>query len=235
MAVARLPRESFEVLKLLAARGAREAPVFLSSRELGEVLGVSQQAASQYLIALTEKGYLERVLGGRKQGLKLTASGTQVLRKELHELRTIVEGAQPFDLEGTVVSGLGEGKYYLSIPGYVSQFRRSLGYEPFPGTLNVRLAPAEASRLENVGAIQGVRIEGFQDQGRTFGGATCYPSLLNGTTCHLIVPDRTHYTDVAEFIAPVELRKVLGLHDEDRVRIGIGKGAPPAVPTKRGR
>ncbi len=227
----RLSRESFAVLKLLAARGARDAPVFLSSRELGEILGVSQQAASQYLIDLTEQGLLSRSLGGRKQGLTLTVAGADMLRRELEELRTIVEGPKPLVLEGKVVSGLGEGRYYLSQPGYVAQFEDRLGYRPFPGTLNVKLATGEVARLSEVRTLPGARIDGFQDQGRTFGGATCFPSLLAGTPCHLIVPDRTHYSDVAEFIAPVELRRVLKLKDQDKVKVEVGREAPERAPT----
>lgn len=234
MAVERPSREPFEVLKLLASRGAADAPVFLSSRELGEVLGVSQQAASQYLIELTEAGYLSRSLGGRKQGLRLTRAGTELLRRELAELRAILEGTGAVDLAGKVASGLGEGRYYLSLPGYVRQFQERLGYTPFPGTLNVKLGPSDVARLSEVKTLSGVRIDGFQDQGRTFGGATCYPSLLERRACHLIVPDRTHYSDVAELIAPVELRKALRLRDGDRVSLGIGREARAKGPARSG-
>ncbi|MDE1819509.1 MAG: DUF120 domain-containing protein [Euryarchaeota archaeon] len=222
-----LSREAFGVLKLLASRGASEAPVFLSSRELGEAIGASQQAASQYLIALTQQGLLTRSLSGRKQGLSLTPAGAQVLRKELEELKSIVEGPSPLELTGGVVSGLGEGRYYLSIGGYVSQFRSRLGYKPFPGTLNVKLTPEGLARLGKVRSLAGVRIDGFTDQGRTFGGANCYPSKLNGRPCHLIVPDRTHYSDVAEFIAAVELRRALRLKDGDTVEMVVGDGTRP--------
>lgn len=217
-----LSREQFELLKLLAARGATSAPLLLTSGEVGELLGVSQQAASNYLRELARAGLLTRTLQGRKQALGVTPAGVKLLREELTELRRIVEGTGTLELRGVVVSGLGEGRYYLSIPGYLKQFERKLGYTPFPGTLNVKLAGEALSRLPEAKGLAGVRIDGFQDQGRTFGGASCIPSLLSGRPCHLIVPDRTHYVDVAEFIAPVELRRVLKLKDQDPVDMRLG-------------
>jgi riboflavin kinase, archaea type len=220
----RLSREAFEVLKLVALRGGRSAPVLLSSREVGEALGVSQQSASQYILDLDAAGLISRSLGGRKQSLRLTPAGFQVLQKELSELRRLVEARTALRFSGVVVSGLGEGKYYLSLAGYKHQFIDRLGYTPFPGTLNVRLSSADIPRLADVKTLSGIRIDGFTDQGRTFGGATCYPSLLNGRDCHLILPDRTHYQDTAELIAPIELRRALRLKDQDGVTMEIGTG-----------
>ena len=34
---------------------------------------------------------------------------------------------------------MGEGSYYMSLKGYKKQFKEKLGYEPFPGTLNLKL------------------------------------------------------------------------------------------------
>jgi len=63
------------------------------------------------------------------------------------------------------------------------------------------------------------RIDGFEAAGRTFGGATCHPARMNGRDCHLIRPDRSHYKDVVEFIAPERLRDALRLEDGVTVRI----------------
>ena len=98
------------------------------------------------------------------------------------------------------------------------QFTERLGYAPYPGTLNVRLRPAETRRLGVVRDWNGVRIDGFEAGGRTFGGATCYPAKLNGRPCHLIRPDRSHYQDVIEFVAAERLRTRLRLKDGDAVK-----------------
>ena len=210
--------EVLEILRLLAHAGADHTPVVLTSRELGERLGVSQQAAARYLVDLERREYVVRTLANRRQRLHLTVPAMDLLRAEYRDYRRIFEGPGHTTITGEVVSGLGEGRYYLSQPGYVVQFTERLGYTPFPGTLNVRLRPSEARRLAVVRDWNGTRIDGFEAGGRTFGGATCYATVLNGRRCHLIRPDRSHYQDVIEFVAPERLRSRLRLHDGDAVK-----------------
>jgi riboflavin kinase, archaea type len=217
----RLRAEQFELLRLLAQMGAIQSPVELTSREVGGKLGVSQQAADRYLVALERAGLLTRQLGGRRQRLTLTAAGVAVLRTEHHLLRRLFEGPARSTIAGAVASGLGEGRYYLSQPGYVVQFQERLGYAPFPGTLNIRVGPKELLTVGTVKHWAGIRIDGFQASGRTFGGATCFPAHLRGQASHLIVPDRTHYQDVVELVAPVSLRETLRLKDGDQVEVGV--------------
>ena len=213
--------EALAVLKVLALAGADHAAVLLTSRELGEKIGVSQQAADRYLVALEKRGLITRSLAQRRQRLLLTPTALDLLRLEYHSYRRIFEGPAKISFTGVVTSGLGEGRYYLSQPGYVLQFTERLGYSPYPGTLNIRV---DREALRKVGLVEGwngIRIDGFQASGRTFGGATCFPARMNGHPCHLIHPDRTHYKDVVEFVAPECLRDALPVKDEDAVAVDI--------------
>ncbi len=217
----RLKSEELALLRYLAQLGADRNPTVATSRELGERLSVSQQAADRYLLRLAELGLVSRSLKARRQELAVTPAGVARLRREYHSYRRIFEGPGKLELEGAIASGLGEGRYYLAQPGYVQQFAERLGYTPYPGTLNVRLAPPEVHRLAAVRDWQGIRIDGFEAGGRTFGGATCYVARLDARSCHLITPDRTHHTDVAEFISAEYLREALGVHDGDHVRVEV--------------
>jgi riboflavin kinase len=213
--------EQLALLRHLARLGADRLPATLSSGEIGRAIGVSQQAADRYLLALAHAGLIARSLGGRKQQLTLTPTGLELLRREYNELRRIFEGPARLKITGQVASGLGEGRYYLMQPGYVVQFAERLGYTPYPGTLNVRLTPADRTRVGSVREWRGVRIDGFSAVGRTFGGATCHAARLGGRPGHLITPDRTHHTDVIEFIAPEFLREALHLKDGDPVEVEV--------------
>jgi riboflavin kinase, archaea type len=217
----RLKAEEVRLLRLLAGSGAAHTPVALTSRELGAKLGVSQQGADRYLVALADKGFLTRVLAQRRQRIELTAQALELLRSEYETYRRIFEGPAVVRFSGTVVSGLGEGRYYLSQPGYVVQFVERLGYEPYPGTLNVRVSADDLPKVSTVRRWKGLRIDGFKASGRTFGGATCFPARLSGRTCHAIVPDRTHHQDVVEFIAPEFLRGALELKDGGPIDVEI--------------
>jgi riboflavin kinase, archaea type len=213
--------EVLAVLRLLAQAGADHASVVLTSRELGERLGVSQQAADRYLVALEKRGLVTRSLAQRRQRLLLTPAAMELLRAEFHTYRRIFEGPARVQFEGQVSSGLGEGRYYLSQPGYVVQFTERLGYTPYPGTLNVRLAGEALRKAGSVAHWTGIRIDGFQASGRTFGGATCFAARMNGHPCHLIHPDRSHYKDVVEFVAADCLREALRLTDGDEVTVDL--------------
>jgi len=213
--------ETLAVLRFLAQAGADHTPVVLTSREVGAKIGVSQQAADRYLVGLERRGLLVRTLAQRRQRIQLTPAAMELLRGEYHAYRRLFEGPGRVAVAGTVVSGLGEGRYYLSQPGYVVQFTERLGYSPYPGTLNVRVDGATSRTLTVVGGWAGIRIDGFQASGRTFGGASCFKARINGRACHLIRPDRTHYKDVVEFIAAERLRDALRLKDEDPVQIDL--------------
>ena len=217
----RVKAEELRLLRFLAHGGAERTPVEITSREVGEHLEVSQQAADRYLVDLSKQGLISRSLGARKQRLTLTPAGVEVLRKEFHAYRRVFEGPSRLAFSGEVTSGLGEGRYYLSQPGYIVQFQERLGYTPFPGTLNIRVHPKELLRIDGLRHWDGIRIDGFEAGGRTFGGATCYGGRINGRACHLIRPDRSHYQDVVEVIAPVSLRESLHVKDGDTVAVEI--------------
>ena len=211
--------EILAVLRVLALAGADHTPVVVTSREIGARIGASQQASDRYLVALERRGLIARSMAQRRQRIELTPAAMELLRAEYHAYRRIFEGPVRLGIEGAVASGLGEGRYYLSQPGYVVQFSERLGYAPYPGTLNVRVDAATLRTLSVVAGWSGQRIDGFEASGRTFGGATCHPARMNGRPCHLIRPDRSHYKDVVEFIAPERLRDALRLVDGQTVRV----------------
>lgn len=213
--------EELRILKALALAGADKESIAIASGEVGRRVGASQQAADRHLVALEKRGEILRTLQGRHPRVAITPLGMDALRAEYVGFRRIFEGPSRLRFQGTVVSGLGEGRYYLSQPGYSSQFPPRVGYLPFPGTLNVRLDRDTLRRVAVIRHWTGIRIEGFQDSGRTFGGATCFPAHLQGSLCHLIRPDRTHYEDVVEFIAPISLRETLSLKDHSPVDVEL--------------
>lgn len=208
-------------MKYLASRGALSAPVAVSSREVGKSVGLSQQGAARQLLLLERDGFLRRSLGARLPRLELTEKTRGALALEVQELTRLLQRPQPVTLEGTVASGLGEGGYYLSLPGYRRQFEERLGYTPFPGTLNLRLTSRELVQVDALRSLPGIPIDGFSDQGRSFGGARCHPASLRGRRAHVILPDRSHYRDVLEIMAPVSLRKALHLKDGERLAVKV--------------
>lgn len=125
------------------------------------------------------------------------------------------------EYHGTVFSGRGEGSFYVSI--YAREFRRVLGFTPYPGTLNVKLDDDivdEFNRcLERIPkhVIEPPRIEGAK-----LARVYAYPVRINGYSAWIVRPEITVYSrDVVEIIADKYLRKFFGLEDGDRVSLSF--------------
>lgn len=214
-----------EPLKKLALLGAIENLIKISSAEFAQYTITSSKTAARLLKKLEDDRYIERQLVPGGQKIILTCNGVDLLRKEYAEYQRIFcsEGTD-IELHGKVITGLGEGQYYIVQHGYMSQFSEKLGFQPFPGTLNIKLNENSTSLLQRIDCIQSVGIQGFNDGERTFGAGKCYPARVNGIKSAIIVPERTHYpTNLLEIIAPVNLRDRLHLKDGDEVKIVVEK------------
>jgi riboflavin kinase len=205
--------------------GAKDKPIEISTSELGKRLGKSQQSISKHLIELQKLGLIEVTYRKRKSVIKLTENGVSILLSLYATLREIFEEApNVIEFTGTVFSGLGEGSYYVTIEGYRQQFIKKLGFDPYPGTLNVRLTSAvEKCQRKDLEYYSGILIEGFNDEYRTYGGAKCFPAIINDTVEGAIVLTKRSLYDesVLEVIAPVNLRNRLNLKDGDKIRLKV--------------
>lgn len=212
-------------LKTVALRGGLREPVKVSCSALGEQLDASSQTASRRLQRLDEAGLLDRDVVSDGQWVSVTDRGERRLRTEYADYRRLFEDGTGLTLTGSVTGGMGEGRHYISLEGYMSQFRERLGYEPFPGTLNVELTEASVRAVAGLGSVDGIHIDGWAEEERTFGPATCYPTRVETDDgsfepTHVIVPERTHHDEEQlEIIAPLKLREELDLEDRDELTV----------------
>ena len=216
-------------LKFIALQGGTRHPIHISSINLSKNLGISQQSASRYLIELVEKGYLERKLAQGGQIVTILKKGLTLLRKEFSEYNLIFGAQQEIEMKGNLETGLGEGGYYISKEGYMEQFQKKLNWKPYEGTFNLRLNDDEVPKIEAMKAAEGILIEGFKQEGRTFGKAWIFKcSLKKGKAtvdkCAIISPKRTHYRKVVEVISPTFLREKLKAKDGDVFTIEVDLG-----------
>src|SRR3989338_2949429 len=159
----------------LLSKGAKNNFISITTSSLGKNIKRSQQAASMHLLELEQSGFIERIMSGRKVSVKLTPRGYDQIVNLFNLLKTSLESIPSFiELSGTLVSGMGEGAYYMSLKGYTKQFKSKIGYIPFPGTLNVKLEKKEyVEALKQLAALDGVKIDGFSDGKRTYGWVKC--------------------------------------------------------------
>jgi riboflavin kinase len=204
--------------------GAHKRTAKISTEYLAAKMDISQQTASRYLIELERKGWIQKSTTPEGSLIKIDEAGTRELKKLYSNLRLLMEAAYPppVTLEGTVFTGLGEGAYYICKEHYRKQFIEKLGFDPYPGTLNLKLTTDyDLKTRTELEAYPAIEIQGFKNEDRTFGLVKCYPATIcNKVKGALISALRSHYdVSVLEIIAPVNLRKHLNLKDGNKVKV----------------
>ncbi|WP_457743038.1 DUF120 domain-containing protein [Thermococcus sp.] len=204
------------LLVSLAKRGAVGKKIPITVRELASEIKTSPQTVLRILREMEKEGFIERKITGRRTFIEVTPRGASFLKSLCDEIsRALSRGV----IIGEVVSGLGEGAYYVK--QYAPLIREYLGFEPFPGTLNVRILFPKTV-FDALCNVRPVLIPGFTKEGRTFGDVKAYRVRIDGVEGAIVIPSRTiHPPKIAEIIAPVKLREKLKLKDGDRIRVEV--------------
>lgn len=120
---------------------------------------------------------------------------------------------------GIVTSGLGEGAVYMSMEHYKKEIKDKLGFDAYPGTLNIKTD----EKINLFDEEKAVIIEGYESEGKVFYGAKCYKAKIKNINGAVLVPDKSrHDKEIIEFIAPVHLKSELGIQDGDEIRVEMG-------------
>jgi len=221
------------ILSELLLCGAKNNFVELTTNEIAKKIKRSQQLASKELLDLEFFGCIKRNKKSKKYTIKVTERGYQQVYDHFLFLKTAVESFKHvIDFEGHIITGMGEGAYYMSLDGYKKQFKEKLGYEPYPGTLNIKLnsmlfVEAKKEMLK----YPSINIEGFSDQSRTFGWVKCYPASINDSkniNSSILILERTHYDDsIIELIAPFSIKEQFSLKNGDYVKLKVNTNNNP--------
>jgi len=212
-------------LSYLLSKGAKHNYVTITTDSLGKNIKKSQQSASKHLLELEQNQFIERIISGRNISVKITNKGfsemvklSTVLQKSLNSFPSHVE------IKGTLISGMGEGAYYMGLKGYTKQFKSKIGYVPFPGTLNVKIVQKiHQEAIKQFVNLNGININSFSDGKRTYGWVKCFPAKINNSVdCNLILLERTHHDNsVVELISKLSLRKSAKLKEGSKISIKI--------------
>lgn len=220
------------ILSELLLCGAKNNYVELTTTEIAKKIKRSQQLASKELLDLEFFGYISRNKKSKKYTIKVTEKGYQQVYDLFLFLKTAIESFKYIiDFEGHIITGMGEGAYYMSLNGYKQQFKEKLGYEPYPGTLNIKLnSMLYVEAKKEMLKYPSIDIEGFSDQSRTFGWVKCYPAYINDSVninSSILILERTHYDDsIIEIIAPFSIKEQFSLKNGDYIRLKVNTNYP---------
>jgi len=124
-------------------------------------------------------------------------------------------------IKGKLVSGTGEGKYFTQLVWARRQFIEKLGFDPYPGTLNLQLENEED--MERFRILKRTpSIEIIPESGDYCVG-DCFKVLVeNKIEGAVVIPRvKSHAPNLLEIISPINLRAALNLRDGDLVKIRI--------------
>lgn len=215
--------EIWFTLYTLSNKGAIFSKAVLTTRELGEIMGISQQTASRRIAYCVDEGYVERIHTAEGMLLQITDKG----KNELTQVMTNLEVAftpsrDDILIEGRVVTGIGEGAYYVEV--YSAKLKAALGFKPHLGTLNVKIIDDDSrkavGRMKNTPPLV---LSGFSHKGRTFGDVICYRVKINNEIeGAIVIAQRTHHSeDILEVVAPLDIREKLNLDVDSNVSLTV--------------
>jgi riboflavin kinase, archaea type len=130
----------------------------------------------------------------------------------------------PRRIQGVIFSDLGQASRFMVLDWVQEALRESLGFAPYPATLNVRPSKPQDARLwqeikRDIAAVPMAPLEsGFCSAGLYFVGV----QRLNGGDGTIkgavLLPAVVDYPrDKIEIVAPVRLKDALSVKDGDRL------------------
>ena len=205
-----------ELLLYLADKTKLFSPLLTSTNQISSDIKVSQQTISRKLREMEKLGLITRNVNYLGHTITLTQISISILKEHSKNLTALLKNKKT-SVTGTIMDGLGEGKYYISLKQYKKNIENKLGFAAYPGTLNVKITKQGMAPFLN--SLIPIKITGFKTKQRSFGNIACYKIKLKNTDAAIIVPERSRYEDILEIIAPVNIRNKLSLKTGDKITI----------------
>jgi riboflavin kinase len=116
----------------------------------------------------------------------------------------------------------------MAIDWVRSAVREAVGFDPYPGTLNLRLSDADTlHQWREIRKNEALTLHAPSPE--HCGGRVVPVVVTPDIPAAVIVPDVTRYgDDVLEIVAAVHLRSHLGLRDDDVLTLHFTGGSPPS-------
>jgi CTP-dependent riboflavin kinase len=131
------------------------------------------------------------------------------------------ESDKKVTLSGIIVSGAGQAAYFTGLDWVRQQCTEKLCFQPFPGTLNIRLDEDCLALLNNLQKKPAIHLISPDPN---FCNARTLPASLQNLSVAIVMPDEAvniHSHNIIEIIAPVSLKETLSLKDGAPVTVTV--------------
>ncbi len=122
---------------------------------------------------------------------------------------------------GRIESGLGRGKKFICKNYYSSQIKRLFGFEPYPGTLNIKPEEKFLKRFNDLKEVSYFKIDSLSKNGEKLGAVKCFFGEIERFSCGFLIPEFSDHQDIFEVVSPLFLKEKLRVKDGDRINFYI--------------
>lgn len=139
-------------------------------------------------------------------------------------------------VKGRLVKGKGEAPFFTRLPWVREQFMAKIGFDPYPGTVNLQLDEEGARLMQELAKGEGISIDPPDPQ---FCQAKCLKVDIQGIPGALLLPlVNDYYEGIVELMAPVCVKEKLGVKEGDWVSFSLttavhSGAAPVDVPVRQ--
>ena len=115
------------------------------------------------------------------------------------------------NITGTIIDGLGEGAAYVK--RYHAGLKASLGFDPYPGTLNIKVSSVPEFRFSRE----------VPSPGKGLFAVSAVPACISDSIEGAIIrPKKTsHGSNIMEVIAPIHIKTALQVKAGDQLTVSI--------------
>lgn len=122
-------------------------------------------------------------------------------------------------IKGKILSGVGQGVHFTQLDWVKSQFKEKLGFDPYPGTINLKLDKKDEKMYHDILKAGGIEIVPPTSE---FCLSKSYPVSLGKIKAAIILPCvRDYPKDIVEIMAPVKIKEKLKVKDGDELEFTI--------------
>lgn len=125
-------------------------------------------------------------------------------------------------ITGIVFSGAKEASKYMDMIEYKERFNSILGFVPFSGTLNLKVADEDIPKIEK---LEPIIIDGFSVGEKKFDSIKCYKVSILGKSAAIVIPENSRYKkyniSAIEIVSSASLRESLNLKDGDSLEVEL--------------
>ncbi len=126
-------------------------------------------------------------------------------------------------ISGKIISGAGQGAFFTQLDWVKEQCLQKLGFEPWPGTLNLEISGDRLNAIEETKEKDGLELISPDSN---YCSGHVMPVSINGLPAAIVVPAedvRVHAENIIEIIAPEMLKQALDVKDGDWVTVSMSR------------